>query len=67
MVVQWNLMDDLPSGELSHFAMERSTIVLWENPLFLWAFSNCKLLVHQRVIINHQAVAQNNMNNHFFL
>ena len=25
MVVSWNLMDDLPSGERLQFAMERST------------------------------------------
>ena len=42
---------DIPSGELSHFAMERSTqFCSWENDhYFDWAIFNCKLLVHQRV------------------
>ena len=40
----------LPSGERSHFAMERSTIFHGKIHYFDWAIFHGKMLVHQRVV-----------------
>ena len=49
---QGKAMKQIPSGKRLYITMERSTIVQWVNPLFLWPFCNSFLLVYQRVSTN---------------